>query len=381
MPAVTVPSGDSARTGMCAGPGLTAEPKVVRRFAVPRPSLPAVTEGVLYAGDGTGAVHAFDLATGDRLWHRTGDSEWEIDRMPAVTGGLVVVESDERVLAHDRRDGRLRWDAHGGSPTAAGDLILIMDHLSGFRALSPESGDVRWQSGRRFDGLSYGLLETHPTVAGELVLVTEGFEGNHCHGGLHAYERGTGTLLWGVGEHQEACDRPSPCAEPDGLTVGPFHAVVAHGLVWTVDLHMHEDTGACELTGYDPVTGEKRRALLAADADGAPAFGPDLAYTRAGGRVDALDPVTGTVRWTRDLTDLIVGTPLLAGGVLHVATEGGGLHALDAATGDVLWNLTLDEPTEWSAEFVGEYDETETPFTITGGALYARGDDAVLVLG
>ncbi len=379
MPPVTVPSGDSARTGVCPGSGLTAEPKVVQRFTVPRPSLPAVTGGVLYAGDETGAVHAFDVATGDRLWRHAGGSEYEVDRMPAVTADLVVVESGERVWAHDRRDGRLRWDVDGGSPTAAGDLLLIMDNLNGFQALDLGSGGTRWRSGRRFDDLTYGLLETHPTVAGELVLVTEGFEGNHTHGGLHAYDRSTGTLLWGIGERREACTRPSPCPEPDELTIGPFHAVVAHGLVWTIDLRMHQDNGGCELTGVDPRNGEQRRALSAADADGSPVFGPELAYCRAGGRVDALDPA-GTVRWSRDLMEPIVGTPLLAGGVLHLATEGGGLHALDAGTGDVAWQLTLDEPTEWSAEFIGEYNETETPFTIADGAIFARSDDAVLVL-
>ncbi len=380
MPSVTVPSGDSARTGVCPGSGLTAEPKVVRRFAVPRPSLPAVAGGVLYAGDGTGTVHAFDVATGDRLWRHGGGSEYEVDVMPAVTSDLVFVDSGDRVWAHDRRDGRLRWDADGRFPTVAGDLLLIMDNLSGFRALDIESGGTRWRSGRRFDGTGYGLLETHPTVAGELVLVTEGFEGNHTHGGLHAYDRSTGTLLWGIGERQEACTRSSPCPEPDERTIGPYHAVVAHGLVWTLDLRMHQDTGGCELTAVDPRTGERRRALPVADVFDAPVFGPELAYCRSGGRVDALDPVAGTLRWSRDLTKPIVGTPLLAGGVLHLATEGGGLHALYAGTGDVVWNLTLDEPTEWSAEFLGEYNETETPFTIADGAVYARGDDAVLVL-
>jgi hypothetical protein len=53
-----------------------------------------------------------------------------------------------------------------------------------------------------------------------------------------------------------------------------------------------------------------------------------------------------------------VGTPLLAGQTVHVATEGGHLLALAADTGD----------------------EVATPFSLADGVLYAVTDGAVLAL-
>jgi outer membrane protein assembly factor BamB len=56
------------------------------------------------------------------------------------------------------------------------------------------------------------------------------------------------------------------------------------------------------------------------------------------------------------------------------------LHAVDAATGNPRWDLTLDEPTSWSAEFPGEYDEVPAPITLVNGMLYVTTDSAVLAL-
>ncbi|MFE2045573.1 serine/threonine-protein kinase [Streptomyces sp. NPDC059477] len=93
-------------------------------------------------------------------------------------------------------------------------------------------------------------------------------------------------------------------------------------------------------------------------ADGAGAAGmprcvdaPDALYcTRPGLLAIAVDPVDGSVRWSRADTraasgtdagqsgDVVVEPPVLSGGLLHVVTDGGRrLEALDPATGDTNW--------------------------------------------
>jgi outer membrane protein assembly factor BamB len=109
-------------------------------------------------------------------------------------------------------------------------------------------------------------------------------------------------------------------------------------------------------------------------------FGADLVYSASGAGVHALDATSGRLRWSRDVGAPVVGTPLLAGGVLHLATGGGQLHALDAGTGEPRWDLTVDEPTSWSAEFPGEYAEVAAPLTLADGVLYAATDTGVLAL-
>jgi outer membrane protein assembly factor BamB len=395
MSHTTASYGDLARTGCFPGPGVVSEPRVLRRFPMAaEPAHPTVTGGALYAGDAEGEVHALDVETGERLWHhRHGGERWarEIVRPAAVTTGAVLLQVGEQVVCHDRGSGGVRWRAEGFCPTVVDDLVLVFDDLSGLRALDAGSGQPRWQTGsRRFDGLGYGLLQTHPTVAGEMVLVAEGFEGHHTHGGLHALDRRTGAVRWGLGEGEAACTRPAPCAEPDTWEFAPYHPVWARDLVWTIGARNHQHRTVLELVGADPATGAERWAIaeeewLDTDAhehiDGAPVVGPELLYCRSGDRVDALEPLTGTLRWSRRTAAQIVGTPVLAGGIVHLATEGGGLHALDAATGDHRWSLTLDEPTEWSEGFAGEYDETETPFTLADGTIYARTGHAVIALG
>jgi outer membrane protein assembly factor BamB len=393
MSPVTVPHGDLSRTGQCPGPGIVREPKVFRRFTTNagRPSLPAVADGVMYAGDAEGNLYAFDVETGERLWyHQHHDDRYSmrIERMSAVTPDLVIIEAGGRVFGHARLDGEVRWKIEGTCPTVVDDILLVLDDLSGIQAFDAASGQLRWRTGQRFDGGSYGLLQAHPTIADGMVLVAEGFEGHHTHGGLHAFDRRTGTLQWGIGEGEVACARLPPCDAPDELMVAPFHPVWAHGLVWTIQVRQHEGSGEGELVGIDPKTGKQHRALvegwLDADEfiDGAPIFGPEWAYCRSESRVDALDLATGVIQWTQRLAAPIVGTPLLAGGTLHLATDNGCMHAIDATTGDLQWSLTLDEPTGWSMAFSGEgeYDEIETPFTLANGTLFARVHNAVLAL-
>jgi outer membrane protein assembly factor BamB len=82
----------------------SGEPKVFRRFTTNagRPSLPAVADGVMYAGDAEGNLYAFDVETGERLWyHQHHDDRYSmrIERMSAVTPDLVIIEAGGRVLA------------------------------------------------------------------------------------------------------------------------------------------------------------------------------------------------------------------------------------------------------------------------------------------
>lgn len=232
----------------------------------------------------------------------------------------------------------------------------------------------------------YGLLASFAAVADGRAFVTEGFEGNHTHGGLHAFDVDSGARLWGMHEEFVPCEH-SGC-EGDDLTIAPNHPVYARGLVWVIREGYCRATGSSglKLVGFHPRDGEVRVALAEPATeigdifDAAPVFGPELIYCAGGDALHALDPDSGQLRWSRRFPAPVVATPLLAGETLHLATEGGQLHALDSVTGQPRWELTLDEPTSWTSAVPGEYDETTPPLTLAEGVLYVATDEAVLAL-
>jgi outer membrane protein assembly factor BamB len=393
---VNLPSGDLSRTGRFPGPGLPSRPRVRLRVPGERPSVPTVVGGTAFFGDAEGGVHAVDLADGDALWrfrhdlrHADGSAALSsVAALPAVSDDLVFVEAGGQVFAHDRRTGEPRWrvpEISSHHPVVVGGLLVVVHDLHAAAAYDGGTGDKRWTT--ESDDLGFGLLAAFAPVAGGRMFLTEGVEGNHTHGGLHAFDLATGALEWGHHEEFVACDRPR--CEGDDLMIAPNHAVHARGLVWAVRSRYCDGIGegTMELVGFDPADGTGRVVLTepagAETTDvflGAPVFGADLVYCTSGVRLHALDPESGRLVWSRRFDAPIVGTPLLAGPILHLAAGDGRLHAIDARTGEPRWELAPDEPTSWSAEVDSEYAEAESPLTLADGTLFVATDTAVLAL-
>lgn len=108
-------------------------------------SVPAVADGVVYAGFFDDRVRAFDAETGEVTWTFWG---WNVQRgAPAVTEELVYIGGwDEMVYALDRETGERRWEVStprraGGAAVADGRLYVGRkgDSESGWvHALGPE---------------------------------------------------------------------------------------------------------------------------------------------------------------------------------------------------------------------------------------------------
>jgi outer membrane protein assembly factor BamB/predicted MPP superfamily phosphohydrolase len=90
---------------------------------------PAVAHGALFSPGNNGNVHAFDVASGARLWsYRTGDT---VESSPAVSGAHVYVGSHDGFLyALDRVTGALSWRYEIGpwvksAPAVSGNAVLV----------------------------------------------------------------------------------------------------------------------------------------------------------------------------------------------------------------------------------------------------------------
>lgn len=157
---------------------------------------PAVGVGVvLFVGDNGHSLHAFDRASGGRLWEF--QARGRLDA-PAVTADLVVVRSTEGTLyALKLATGTLSWQLRGergqgfsSPPVLAGDQLLVGDRVGktgsdfALRALRVEDGAELW----RF-GVDTAVM-LPPLVVGELVLcLSEGGRG-------FALDRADGALRW-----------------------------------------------------------------------------------------------------------------------------------------------------------------------------------------
>ncbi len=311
---VNLPSGDVARTGVCRGPGVVGRPRVRRRLTTPGdgPALPTVVDGVAYLGDADGHVCAIDVVSGGVLWQsrhdlRHGDGSpalSSVAALPAVSAELVLAEAGEQVFAHDRRTGQVRWSIPEISSHHAvllGEAVLVLHDLEAVAAYALSTGGRLWSSMDTVSGVpghyGFGLLAAFGAAADGLIFLTEGFEGNHTHGGLHAFDVHGGALRWGFHEDFVACEHAG--CEGDQLTVAPNHAAYSRGLVWVVRERWCDGTGtsALALVGVDPRTGKEQVTLNEPDEAGiggcfgaAPVFGPEMIYCTSGDALHALDP-------------------------------------------------------------------------------------------
>lgn len=157
----------------------------------------------LYAGEPS-ALHAIDLRSGDRAWHR---------ELPEGAGpGLLVVRDvvvaggPGGVAAFSLADGARLWsaDVAVAGPLASDDEVLLAPLASGeVVALFLADGAVRW----RGEGRSGA-----PVVAGTGLALTRGAVWSVAHGGLVAWELATGRALGRVKTPGTPVGSPVPCA-------------------------------------------------------------------------------------------------------------------------------------------------------------------------
>lgn len=121
---------------------------------VPVPGF-TVAGGTLFTTDGDGALRAFALDGGRKLWQvRIPDAERGADLDGLVVAGGVVIVTDKHsaVHAYGAADGTERWTFTSADQVVetafAGGLLHVTDRNRGLRSLDPATGRVVRTLGR-----------------------------------------------------------------------------------------------------------------------------------------------------------------------------------------------------------------------------------------
>lgn len=313
----------------------------------PLPSSPAVARGIVVIGARDGSVHAVDAATGARRW-ATGPVEalplpwgregWDYwVSSPAVVGDRVLMATpDGRLAALDLGSGAERWSYELGartrsSPAVADGRVFIGDDAGIVHAVSLADGRPLWRhetEGAGMESAEYGWdrvsLQASPAVADGVVYI------GSRDGGVYALDAATGDRLWYV-DHGAPWVVASAAVDGRRLWVGSSDGLFVAGMM----------AGSGE---------EQWRTRVGARVFASPALADGTLYVADHrGRVHALDPADGSVRWRLDTAPgvMIQSSPVPSGRSLYFGTDDGSVYALGPAPAPprmaVVWDTTLAE--------------------------------------
>lgn len=296
----------------------------------------------------------------------------------------------------------------------------------------PGAGSARAHPALAQQGLDWtGLLEADPAISESgVAFAALGFEGQHTHSGVLAFEVSSGTEVFQVGDDQGAqcpieIEVPTPEEDDfddeddeedegpiDWVQFGQTHPVVADGLVWMPVRRDHDDDAfhpgpytSAEVVGLDPATGQRRWLFrldpsLWSEVHGAIAVADGSVYFTAlqGGDPEvqdqldddvmlyAVDIATARPAWTARLPGLPVGSPVLSEGLIYVAMRNGTIATYRAVTGELAWTLDVDEEIVGShyelgaADYGAYYEEESLAVLPADGAVYVRTRAGILAL-
>lgn len=334
---VPMDRGNAARSGVMPGPGIEQGLVSKWQFAagLSRVSAPAVTGDTVFITSGPevgsraedqGTIIAIDAATGTERWRFP--TEHVAGTTPAISHGIVYAgDSGGIVYALDAGTGQERWrsDLHSGwtsAPVVVNDTVFVA--AAGYRTslhVAAGQGVVVVGSGlvgQPEDGFQ---LYAFDRVTGE----ARWHSGDDRSGqpGLFAFDLDSGALLWNV--------------EMASLDSGP-----AIGGQYVYAGSTLEDTlFALDLESGDEVWSTAIGEDLSPDS--APAIsGGRVFIPTAYGSIVCLDASTGTEQWRASAEHIsLSGSAIIVDNEVYVVDTNWGVTAFSAVDGSTLWSQQL----------------------------------------
>jgi outer membrane protein assembly factor BamB len=256
---------------------------------------PVVGNGMLYVVDTTGAVNAFDAATGAKVWayQLTVDKDLREARFgggATYHDGVVYATSGSGdVVALDAKTGAEKWRVKPagplrGSPTVEFNSLYAMTQDNQIVALDITDGHTIWQDAAASG--EQGVFGVAAPAAGQSTVIA-----GYSTGELMAYRYENGRVLW-----SDALARTSISTSVSTLTDVDADPIIDNGRVYALG---------------------------------------------QGGRMAAYELVTGNRIWELPLAG--ISTPVVSGEWIFTLTSDARLLAIARATGRVRWVTQLDQ--------------------------------------
>ncbi len=307
---------------------------------------PVIGDGKLFAVASDGIVHAFDAATGSRLWQERAGVEDNL--RDAVFGGgasydggrLYVTNGTGEVTALDANTGAQVWKVKPsgplrGSPTIAFGQVFVMTQDNQVFSLDIRDGSLLWQESG--SSTQAGVFGVAAPAAGQGSVIA-----GYSSGELSAYRYENGRTLWA-----DALARTSISTSVGSLTDIDADPIIDSGRVYALGQ-------GGRMAAYELVTGQRVWELNLAGIS-TPAIAGEWIFTLTDdARLLAIARTTGKVRWINQLQQFrdeedregpIFWTgPVLAGNQLWVASSRGMLYKVSVGEGSANQYADLDQP-------------------------------------
>lgn len=178
-----------------------------RDFDAHAHSSPAVDteKNLLFVGDNLAIIHAYNLKSGDRIWHhelpQTNEDQSDIKSTPTVIAdkGLVVFGAwSNKVHAFDEQTGEQKWKLDLGANImssaayAPGRETVYVGSLyptHALHAIDVNTGEERWRA-----DLGTAILSSPAVNSDESLVVVGGLDGK-----LYAVDADDGSVVWSYG--------------------------------------------------------------------------------------------------------------------------------------------------------------------------------------
>jgi outer membrane protein assembly factor BamB len=313
---------------------------------------PTIADGVVYAGDDEGRLHALDAASGKERWSFAAGGA--IRTRATVADGAVYLQADDGVLYRlDAASGKEAWqvqvmetpverlgptdpgsryDNFGSDVTMGEGRLFLGTHDGKVLSVDPANGEIQWE----FE--TEGSVLAAPAFhAGRVFFAS--FEGQ-----VHALEAATGESIWE--NDTKGAVLSTPAVAGDFVIVGNRNYDL---------LALKAETGEIAWKDYIWFSWVESSATVvegvayigSSDAAAAFAFAAD----------------TGERLWETDVFGWTWGQPAVTDGRVYVAMAGlrgysgdahrGGVMALDRVTGEPVWRYAAEPPEEGAWGFPG----------------------------
>lgn len=249
---------------------------------------------------------------------------------PIVVGqSIFTLDTDAKLSSFSTQDGKKRWSVDvsdeeeddpviSGGISSDGGIVYVTAGYDEILAVDGQKGDIKWRA--KISAPSRAA----PTIVGGRVFVTT------MSNTILALDAANGAVLWefsGLGQSTGLVGAASPAATSD-MVVPAFSS----GEVYAIR------SGNGSVAWSDNLASSVRLGGMSALSDirGLPIIDGNVVYAISfGGKVAAIDLMTGARIWQRDISG--AKTPWISGSRLYLISSEGQIVSLDKAKGTVIW--------------------------------------------